>query len=224
MKTRPRPKMRRKRKGEGPERRSEILQVAKRLFLEEGYSRTTIRRIASEIGISSTALYVYFPEKNSILHEICAETFTGLTREFEGIRAQKLAPLEALRAASYAYIEFGLGHPHEYELTFVVHHPGDCPPGEHDPGDPGERAYRSLLDLVADAVSAGVLAEPNVDRIAQQIWAGVHGLVTLFLSQPDFPWEVGKDELIRGQVEMLARGIAKESVSSGKECQLAKPG
>ena len=224
MKTRPRPKMRRKRKGEGPERRSEILQVAKRLFLEEGYSRTTIRRIASEIGISSTALYVYFPEKNSILHEICAETFTGLTREFDAIRARKLAPLEALRAASYAYIDFGLGHPHEYELTFVVHSPGNCPPGEIDPGDPGERAYRSLLDLVADAVNAGVLAEPNVDRIAQQIWAGVHGLVTLFLSQPAFPWEVGKDELIRGQVEMLVRGIAKESVSSGKECQLAKPG
>jgi AcrR family transcriptional regulator len=209
--------MRRKRKGEGPERRSEILQAAKRLFLEEGYSRTTIRRIASEIGISSTALYVYFPEKNSILHEICADTFTGLTREFDAIRAQKLAPLEALRAASYAYIGFGLGHPHEYELTFVVHQPEDCPPGESDPGDPGERAYHSLLDLVADAVNAGVPAEPNVDRIAQQIWAGVHGLVTLFLSKPDFPWEVSKEELIRGQVEMLVRGIAKE-------CQSAKPG
>jgi AcrR family transcriptional regulator len=218
--------MRRKRKGEGPERRSEILQVAKRLFVEEGYSRTTIRRIASEIGISSTALYVYFPEKNSILHEICAETFTGLTREFEAIRAQKLAPLEALRAASYAYIDFGLGHPHEYELTFVVHQPGDCPPGESDPGDPGERAYRSLLDLVGDAVNAGVLAEPNVNRIAQQVWAGVHGLVTLFLSLPDFPWEVGKDELIRGQAEMLVRVIAKEgvSVSPGNGYELAKPG
>jgi AcrR family transcriptional regulator len=203
--------MRRKRKGEGPERRSEILQVAKRLFLEEGYSRTTIRRIASEIGISSTALYVYFPDKNSILREICAETFTGLMREFEAIKAQKLAPLAALRAAAYSYIDFGLGHPHEYELTFVVHQHEVCPSGEIDPGDPGERAYRSLLDLVAEAVNAGVLAEPDVDRIAQQIWASVHGLVTLFLSQPDFPWEVGKEELIRGHVEMVARGIARES-------------
>jgi AcrR family transcriptional regulator len=205
--------MRRKRKGEGPERRSEILQVAKRLFLEEGYSRTTIRRIASEIGISSTALYVYFPDKNSILREICAETFTGLMREFEAIKAQKLAPLAALRAAAYAYIDFGLGHPHEYELTFVVHQPEICAQGETDPEDPGETAYHSLLDLVAEAVDGGALAEPNVDRIAQQIWAGVHGLVTLFLSQPDFPWGVGKDELIRGHVEMLARGIARESGS-----------
>lgn len=202
--------MRRKRKGEGPERRSEILQVAKRVFLEEGYSRATIRRIASEIGISSTALYVYFPDKDSILREICSGTFTGLTREFETISAKRLPPLEALRAAAHAYIAFGLGHPHEYELTFVVHQPQVCPAGETHSDDPGERAYHSLLDLVGDAINAGVVAEPNVDRIAQQIWAGVHGLVSLFLSQSDFPWKVDRDQLIRGHVEMLVRGIARE--------------
>lgn len=207
MKRRPRPKMGRKRKGEGPERRSEILQVAKRVFLEAGYSRATIRRIASEIGISSTALYVYFPDKNSILREICAETFAGLTHEFESIKAQKLEPLEALRAAGHAYITFGLRHPYEYELTFVVHKPQDCPPAKGDPNDPGDRAYHSLIDLVADAINTGGGREPDVHRVAQQIWAGVHGLVSLFLSQPDFPWDVGKDELIRGHVEMLVRGI-----------------
>jgi AcrR family transcriptional regulator len=206
--------MRRKRKGEGHERRSEILQVAKRVFLEEGYSRATIRRIASEIGISSTALYVYFPDKNSILREICAETFTGLTHEFETISAKKLAPLEALRAAAHAYISFGLGHPHEYELTFVARQAQVCPPETTDPNDPGERAYRCLLDLVTDAINAGVVAEPNVDRVAQQIWAGVHGLVSLFLSQPDFPWNVDGDQLIRGHVEMLVRGIAVEKQES----------
>jgi AcrR family transcriptional regulator len=216
MKTRPRPKMRRKRKGEGPERRSEILQVAKRVFLEEGYSRATIRRIASQIGISSTALYVYFPDKNSILREICTETFTGLTHEFEAIKAQKLTPLEALRAAAHAYIAFGLGHPHEYELTFIVHQGQVCPSGKTDPDAPGERAYHCLLDLVADAVNAGVVAEPNVDRVAQQIWAGVHGLVSLFLSQPEFPWEVDADELIRGHVEMLCGGITREKSVSGQ--------
>ena len=55
----------RKRKGEGAQRRAEILETAKQLFVEEGYAATTIRRIAAKIGISSTALYVYFPDKTT---------------------------------------------------------------------------------------------------------------------------------------------------------------
>ena len=63
MKTGPEshPRGGRKRKGEGSQRRAEILDAAKQLFVEEGYAATTIRRIAAKLGVSSTALYVYFP-------------------------------------------------------------------------------------------------------------------------------------------------------------------
>jgi AcrR family transcriptional regulator len=45
----------RKRKGEGEQSRQEILAAAKKLFVDEGYDATTIRRIAARVGISSTA-------------------------------------------------------------------------------------------------------------------------------------------------------------------------
>src|SRR5271166_4928450 len=47
----------RKPRGQGATRRGEILAAAKSLFLEEGFERTTMRRIAAVVGISSTALY-----------------------------------------------------------------------------------------------------------------------------------------------------------------------
>src|SRR5271155_4747356 len=120
----------RKKKGEGAERRREILEVAKRLFVKEGYDATTIRRIATQVGISSTALYVYFEDKDAILKEISNETFAGLIRELDGARRNYPDPADALEQVLEGYIRFGLAHASEYELTFMtrdpkeVHHHG----------------------------------------------------------------------------------------------------
>src|SRR5271163_3296615 len=109
----------RKRKGEGGQRRTEILEAAKKLFVEEGYDATTIRRIATRVGISSTALYVYFPNKNAVLTEICNETFAGLIHELDAVRRDFSDSSDALAAVLQGYIRFGLAHSSEYQLTFL---------------------------------------------------------------------------------------------------------
>ena len=57
----------RKAKGDGHLRRAEILKAAERIFVAEGYGGATIRRIADEVGVSSTALYMHFPDKAALL-------------------------------------------------------------------------------------------------------------------------------------------------------------
>jgi AcrR family transcriptional regulator len=69
----------RKPKGEGHSRRGEILAAAERIFVEHGYEGATIRKIADEVGLSSTALYMHFPDKGAILQEICRNAFSVLT-------------------------------------------------------------------------------------------------------------------------------------------------
>src|ERR1700733_2071325 len=115
MKTEPEASLQRgrKRKGEGLQRRAEILDAAKQLFVEEGYAATTIRRIAAKLGVSTTALYVYFSEKDAILVEICDAPFAGLIAELDGVRRDSADPLDALAKSLERYIRFGLSHPHE---------------------------------------------------------------------------------------------------------------
>ena len=55
-------------KGKGT--KLEIIKVASRMFLEEGYSNTTIRAIATELGISPGHLMFYFPTKDHLLAEV----------------------------------------------------------------------------------------------------------------------------------------------------------
>ena len=68
----------RKPRGQGASRRGEILASAKRLFLQDGIQHATIRRIAADVGVSSTALYVYFPDKTAILDAIAEGMFEAL--------------------------------------------------------------------------------------------------------------------------------------------------
>ena len=81
----------RKAKGHGHLRRAEILEAAERIFLAEGYQGATIRKIADEVGVSSTALYMHFRDKDQILLEICdgAMVAACLSSEMACIGLQK---------------------------------------------------------------------------------------------------------------------------------------
>jgi AcrR family transcriptional regulator len=195
----------RKKKGEGAQRRREILEVAKRLFVEEGYDATTIRRIATQVGISSTALYVYFEDKDAILKEISNETFAGLIEELDGARRDYPDPATALKHVLEGYIRFGLAHASEYELTFMTR---DSKEVHHHAGteiDLGFQAFSRFHGFVDAIVRSGRTHESNTDRLTYELWAGIHGLVALLLSKPVHDWgEV--DKLIAGHVALLMRG------------------
>jgi AcrR family transcriptional regulator len=198
----------RKRKGEGGQRRTEILEAAKKLFVEEGYDATTIRRIATRVGISSTALYVYFPNKNAVLTEICNETFAGLIQELDGARRDFPDPSDALAVVLQGYIRFGLAHSSEYQLTFLSRE--STLHQKQKQGDPalGMLAYERFYNCVDAVVRSGRTGETDTKRLAQQLWAGAHGLTTLLLLRPGAEWG-DLDSLITGHVAMLMRGLGK---------------
>jgi len=203
-----RPPPGRKKKGEGPQRRTEILDAAKRLFVEKGYNATTIRRIAGSLGISSTALYVYFPDKNAILGEICDATFEGLIEQLDEVRRGSPDPLHALQESLEGYIRFGLKHPNEYQLVFVSRRSEELQWPEAGNEELGMQAFERFKGCVEAAVKAGSTYDTDTDRLTQQLWAAIHGLVVLLLLRSDFCW-VDLDSLIKGHVAMLMRGVTK---------------
>jgi AcrR family transcriptional regulator len=199
----------RKRKGEGVQRRAEILDAAKQLFVEEGYAATTIRRIAAKLGVSSTALYVYFPDKDAILVEICDATFAGLIVELEAVRRESADPLSALAKSLERYIRFGLDHSNEYELTFVTRRSKELQKLKTESENLGMQAFDRFYDCVDAVVRAGLTNDSDTRRLTQQLWAAIHGLVVLLLLRSEFPW-TERDSLIRGHVAMLVYGVTKQ--------------
>ena len=68
-------------------RRAEILHAALRAFRDKGFHATTLDDIALHVGVRKTALYHYFPDKQSILHECHREASAELKRIVRGARA-----------------------------------------------------------------------------------------------------------------------------------------
>ena len=103
----------RKPRGQGASRRGEILDAAKRLFLTDGFERATIRKIAATVGVSSAALYLYFPDKDAILRAIAELTFEALLVRLEEAERRSGTDLDRLRGGLHAYVAFGLAYPDE---------------------------------------------------------------------------------------------------------------
>ena len=118
----------RKAKGDGHLRRAEILKAAERIFVAEGYEGATIRRIADEVGVSSTALYMHFQDKACILHEITKDAFRELLATNSEIAARPLDAAVRVRMMLEAYMDWGFEHPNAYQLVYCQRGPVSTTP------------------------------------------------------------------------------------------------
>ncbi len=197
----------RKPKGEGHERRAEILAAAERIFVEHGYEGATIRKIADEVGLSSTALYMHFPDKGAILQEISRQAFETLRAANDRAMAQSGPAEDRLRRMMRAYVEFGFDNPNAYRLVYMTR-PAELREGPQSSArELGTELFRSFERVVEELEAAGRL-RVDARTAAQALWAGGHGVVSLIISKPYFDW-VDREALTTAMMEGLLAGFLR---------------
>jgi AcrR family transcriptional regulator len=197
----------RKPKGEGHERRAEILAAAERIFVEHGYEGATIRKIADEVGLSSTALYMHFSEKGEILQEICRQAFEALMEANQVIIAETRSPEQRMREMMRAYVEFGFANPNAYRLVYMTR-PIELREGAQSAArEMGVELFRTFEDVIDELEAAGRLRY-DAKTTAQAVWAGGHGAVSLMISKPYFDW-VERETLVDTLMDGLFAGLMK---------------
>ncbi|WP_421931634.1 TetR/AcrR family transcriptional regulator [Phenylobacterium sp.] len=195
----------RKPKGDGHLRREEILTAAERIFVAEGYEGATIRKIADEVGVSSTALYMHFPDKGGILLEICERTIIQLLERNAAIAAKPLDAATRVKQMLDSYMRWGFEHPNAYLLVFAGVHP--VSPIWHDgTADMSARCYDIFSGAVREIAAEGRLRTGTADSAAQALWAACHGVVALLISRPNFDW-APTEELIEVTLDGLMNGL-----------------
>jgi hypothetical protein len=110
-----------------------------------------------------------------------------------------------------AYVDFGFRNPGHYRVLLMT----EAEPGVMDDnprrGDPAQDAYALLRQAAADAIRAGRVRPEftDPDQLAQLIWAGVHGIVSLHLNlgrEPWFNWRPVEDTAHR-LIDVILRGL-----------------
>src|SRR6266487_6667346 len=111
--------IRHRRDQEKQELRQAILTAAGELFLEQGYERFSLRKVAERIGYSATTIYLYFRDKDDLLFTVVDEGFMRFGQQLAAAAASQEDPWERLIALGRAYVSFGLEHPVYYQLMFM---------------------------------------------------------------------------------------------------------
>ena len=98
--------------------RQELIDIARRIFLEEGYAAVTIRRVTSEAGVTAMAFYWYFECKDALLTVIWDELIRESAEVCMQAARTEPANQQALRYFT-AFIDFWLGQRAHFRFIFL---------------------------------------------------------------------------------------------------------
>ncbi len=188
------------------ELRQQILDAAREVFITEGYRNVSMRKIAEKIEYSPTTIYLYFRDKADLLRSLTEETFSKLAQSFDRITQDNGDALERLQKGLRAYIEFGLKNPNDYRVAFLLEHEPLVADGQLDQTSMAHRAYSFLRGTVRDCVEQRRFRQVDIETASQALWAAGHGLASLLIVHPEFPW-ADQDALIDCLIETAVSGF-----------------
>lgn len=164
----------------------EIKDAARRQVEDRGSASLSVRAVAREIGMVSSAVYRYFPSRDELLTALIVDAYDVVGEAAE--RAESAVRRGDFAGRWMAVVRavrtWAVGHPHEYALIF-----GSPVPGYHAPPDtvdPAARIPVLLLGLLTDAVGAGrvrMAASRPMPRPVRSDLRGLRDLVAPTLSE-----------------------------------------
>jgi len=169
----------------GPPTRERLLEAAWDLLGEGGPEAVTLREVGRRAGVSRTAPYRHFQDKEDLLRAVAVRSFDLLrARVAAAGRAAGDTP-GAVREVCRSYIAFALENPQQYRLMF-----GDWVLSQKHGDGPQAAALRTaaerLFDTAAESIDQGqregALRPGDPTDFTLLTWSTLHGLVTFTLS------------------------------------------
>jgi AcrR family transcriptional regulator len=188
----------------------EILDAGRRQLGEVGSAGLSLRAVAREVGMVSSAVYRYFPSRDTLLTALIVDAYSAVAGAAE--QAERARPRADLggrwRATVRAVREWALAHPQEYALIFGSPVPGyQAPP---DTIDPAARIPLLMIGILREAEAAGHTPSSDDDRtIPPAVLADLAGLRSLAaptLSEPQLARAVMAWTQLIGSISFEAFG------------------
>jgi AcrR family transcriptional regulator len=181
-----------------------ILDAARELFVAEGYSNVSIRKIAEKIEYSPAAIYSYFPSKDDIFLALAEEGFRLLFHKGEVMKAE--SRVESIRNGFWHLYEFSKAHPEYFSLMFVDR---SVPRISRDWERFGfvREMKKKMADEIQQAVDAGDFpAGTDPDSVFRILVAAIHGVAVMRLCDRLAPAE-DADALARDTLNAALKGL-----------------
>jgi AcrR family transcriptional regulator len=189
-------------RGKGELLREEILIAAENILIATNdQAALSIRAIASAVGVTPPSIYLHFADRTELLFAVCERQAELLQEAMAEAAAGIEDPWDRIRRRGRAYLYWGLENPEHYRILMMSR--PDCTPDRFVDERLADTA--GLLPVVEDLATADTC---NPSDVSQLLWIMIHGMVSLLISKPDFPFGP-VDDVYDRLFELARRGLTR---------------
>jgi AcrR family transcriptional regulator len=177
--------------------RGRLLDCAARLFRQKGYERTTVRDIASAVGIQSGSIFHHFPSKEDILRAVMTEALVYFTEILKDAIDCEEGTGEKLLACIRSELQFTIGNDTNAVMSVLITE-WRCLSEQHQQGILLQRAiYEQLWMGVLGRAKTEGLVDGDVFILRRMLAGGIHWTATWFRADGEMSIEDLAAETLR---------------------------
>ncbi len=185
--------------------RDKILEASRNVLFTKGYDALSMRKIGKEIGVSATSIYLYFKNKDHLVHTIIEESVEELSEAIEkgaGLVTGTIAKFEAIIRS---YVDFALEQPEKYQVIYMIRSDamGRYP---KDKFRKARRGYTLLESVIRQGVEEEAMELDDPMIAAYSIWAQLHGIISVVYNQR-LDSRIDQDKFIEESIEHIVQGF-----------------
>jgi AcrR family transcriptional regulator len=157
-----------------------LIKAGVEILAKDGVSGLSLRKVASKAGVSHTAPYSHFADKQSLIAAISTEGFRQLYERASTVAEEyKVEPSTQLVEVAWAYVQFALDDRDRFKVMFsgVLEKEKEYP----DFVAESQRNFQLVKTVVEANQAAGVLQSGPSELVALSAWSMIHGFIMLLL-------------------------------------------
>ena len=178
-------------RGQGDRLRDDLIEAAIGLMAETGDPEDiSIRAVAKAAGVTPTAAYRHFDDRDSLIVAACDANFVRFAAYLAEWFQDEADPFERLRLAGRGYLSFATEDPGRYRVLFSNPVTQSLSRDDWPDTMAGDTAFGQLVDLVQAALDAGAPTRTDdATYLSYQVWTWIHGIVDLRITHTmmEFP-------------------------------------
>jgi AcrR family transcriptional regulator len=166
--------------------RSALVEASIALARENGPDRVVLREVARAAGVSHSAAYRHFADREALLAEVSQYARSRLGAELRHRIDQTDDVVLRMAAIGTGYIDFALAEPGLFRCMFASHPAAatDDQPTQSASSDAASEPFTILAQVLDEAVRAGLLSPQRRPGAEIAAWSAVHGLADLLVDGP----------------------------------------
>lgn len=157
-----------------------LIEAGIKILAKEGVGGLSLRKVAKKAGVSHSAPYAHFADKQSLIAAISTEGFKQLYAELDAAVSQYASdPKRQLMEGAWAYVQFAMNNTDTFHIMFsgVLEKEKDYPAFV----EISRRNFERVVDVIRACQDAGVLRPAPQEIMALSVWGQLHGIISLVL-------------------------------------------